>query len=65
MATKKSGRRGSAIIAAIAVMAALAGGPSAAAAHPGDLEAAIYANVPAFVPLPAEVPGLDASWVEE
>ncbi len=55
MANKKSGRRGSAIIALIAVLAALAG-PSAAMADKGRSgSAAAYAyNF-----------GVDASWAEE
>ena len=55
MATKKAGKRGAAIIVLV-VLAALAGGPSAALATPGissDAPAGVYA------------PGPDASWVEE
>jgi hypothetical protein len=55
MANKKSGRRGSAIIALIAVLAALAG-PSAAMAGSGTSNSA-----PAY----AYNFGVDASWAEE
>ena len=61
MANKKAGRRGSGVIALIAVLAALAG-PSAATADPGKSNgnaalAYAYANAFSF--------GVDASWVEE
>ena len=65
MANKKAGRRGSAVIALIAVLAALAG-PSVAAADPGksrstaaSASAAVYAYAYSFGF------GVDASWVEE
>jgi hypothetical protein len=54
MANKKSGRRGSAVIALIAVLAALVG-PSAAKAGPSNAHASAYAF--SF--------GVDASWAEE
>jgi len=54
MANKKSGRRGSAVIALIAVLAALAG-PSAAKANPSNAYASAYAY--SF--------GVDASWADQ
>jgi hypothetical protein len=65
MENKKSGKRGSGIIAIIAVLAAIAGGPSAAAADPGKSKAPITAQAPGEVPAWNIAPGLLASWAEE
>jgi hypothetical protein len=51
MASKRTGKRGTLCIVLIAVLAALAGGPSAAAA---DLEPGL-----------GDISGLVASWAEE
>jgi flagellar basal body-associated protein FliL len=64
MANKKSGKRGSGIIALIAVVAALAGGPSAASASPGKSKAPQNASAPAVVPAWYVAPSLEASWAE-
>jgi hypothetical protein len=65
MAKKKSGTRGSAVIALIAVVAALAG-PSAAAADPGKSNGqAASALGNAYSYAYSYGFGLDASWVEE
>jgi hypothetical protein len=58
MANRKSGKRGSGIIALIAVIAALAG-PSAAMADPGH--AAAQVKVCSY----SYAFGLEASWAEE
>jgi hypothetical protein len=65
MANRKSGKRGSGIIAIIAVLAAIAGGPSAASANPGKSKAPNYAEAPAEAPAWNVAPGLLASWAEE
>jgi hypothetical protein len=62
MAKRTRGRRGSAVIALIAVLAALAG-PSAAAADPGKSTG--KASTPANAYSYAFSFGVDASWVEE
>ena len=65
MANKKSGRRGSAVIALIAVLAALAG-PSAAMADPGkSMSAAASASGSLYAFTYAYGFGVDASWAEE
>ena len=61
MANRKAGRRGSGVIALIAVLAALAG-PSAATADPGKSKGNA---APAYAYAYAFSFGIDASWVEE
>jgi hypothetical protein len=72
MANRKPGKRGSGIIALIAVIAAIAG-PSTAAATPGKNKGAPNSNAPANTNAPAVVPAYDlapglsiadASWAE-
>jgi hypothetical protein len=63
MAKKKSGKRGSGIIALIAVIAAIAGGPSAASANPGHGQG--QGPVAELLPVQSDIPFLDASWAEE
>jgi hypothetical protein len=57
MANKRSAKRGSTIIAVVAVVAAIAGGPSTALASSGKLVASGKTS-------PASV-RTEASWVEE
>jgi hypothetical protein len=61
MAKKKSGKRGSGIIALIAVIAAIAGGPSAASANSGPGQG----PVAELLPVQSDIPFLEASWAEE
>ncbi len=64
MANKKSGKRGSGLIALIAVIAALAG-PPAASADPGKAQAPGKASLAAVLPVESDIPFLEASWAEE
>jgi hypothetical protein len=61
MANKKSGKRGSGIIALIAVIAAFAAAPSASA-NSGELEAPLSA--PAALPMFDYWSSFEASWAE-
>jgi hypothetical protein len=61
MAKRTRGRRGSAVIALVAVLAALAW-PSAAAADPGKSKGTASAPANAYYAFSF---GVDASWVEE
>jgi hypothetical protein len=64
MANRKSGRQGSGIIALIAVVAAVAAGPSAALAKSGESKAPPEASVSVSLPAFDYSFSFEASWAE-